>query len=102
MGALSMHFMATANIERMSKALANETRLLILEAIASNEEISASAIVTLCGLSPATVSDHLKILFAAGLIQGRRRGQFIHNRVLPEAIENYASALLYRFLRNRR
>jgi hypothetical protein len=29
--------METANIERMSKALANETRLLILEAIASNE-----------------------------------------------------------------
>jgi hypothetical protein len=86
--------METANVERMSKALANETRLLILEAIASNEEITESAIVTLCGLSPA-------ILSAAGLIQGRRRGQFIHNRVLPEAIENYASALR-RFSRNRR
>jgi hypothetical protein len=29
--------METANIERMSKALPNETRLLILEAIARNE-----------------------------------------------------------------
>jgi DNA-binding transcriptional ArsR family regulator len=61
-----VHFMETANIERMSKALANETRLLILEAIASNEENTESAILTLCGLSPGTVSHHLKILSAAG------------------------------------
>ena len=94
-------FMERANIERISKALANETRLVIFEAVASNKEISASAIVTLGGVSPATVSHHLKILSEAGLIQRRRRGQFVHSRVLPEAIENYACAL-YRLSRNRR
>jgi ArsR family transcriptional regulator, arsenate/arsenite/antimonite-responsive transcriptional repressor len=94
-------FVERANIERISQALANETRLLIFEAMASNKEISASAIVTLGGVSPATVSHHLKILSEAGLIQCRRRGQFVHNRVLPEAIETYARAL-YRLSRNRR
>jgi ArsR family transcriptional regulator len=86
---------------RISKALPNETRLLIIEAIASNKDISASAIATLGGVSPATVSHHLKILSDAGLVQCRRRGQFVHNRVLPEAIETYACAL-DRLSRNRR
>ena len=85
--------MDSANIERISKALANETRLLIFEAIAGNKEINCSAIVTLRKVMPATVSHHLKILSAAGLIECRRRGQFVHNRVVPQTIENFARAL---------
>ena len=85
--------MDSANIGRISKALANETRLLIFEAIAGNKEINCSAIVTLRKVTPATVSHHLKILSDAGLIERRRRGQFVHNRVVPQTIENFARAL---------
>jgi len=87
------HFMDRANIERISKALANETRLLIFEAIAGNKEMNCSAIVTLRGIAAATVSHHLKILSHAGLIECRRQGQFVHNRAVPETIEDYARAL---------
>ena len=86
--------MDSSNIERISKALANETRLLIFEAIARNKEITSSTIVTLRRVAAATVSHHLKILSHAGLIECRRQGQFVHNRAVPETIEDYARALL--------
>ena len=85
--------MDSANIGRISKALADETRLQIFETIAGNKEINCSAIVTLRRVTPATVSHHLKILSDAGLIERRRRGQFVHNRVVPQTIEDYARAL---------
>ena len=85
--------MDSTNIERISKALANETRWLIFETIAGNKEINCTAIATLRKVTPATVSHHLKILSDAGLIEWRRRGQFVHNRVVPQTIENYARAL---------
>ena len=85
--------MDSANIERISKALANETRLLIFEVIARNNEMTSSTIVTLRRVAAATVSHHLKILSDAGLIECRRHGQFVHNRVVPQTIENYARAL---------
>jgi DNA-binding transcriptional ArsR family regulator len=43
-----------ANIERISKALADETRLLIFEAIADNKEINCRKIATLCRVTQAT------------------------------------------------
>ncbi len=82
--------MDRANVERISKALANETRLLIFEAIAGNKEMNSSAIVTLRGVAAAMVSHHLKILSHAGLIECRRQGQFVYNRAVPETIENHA------------
>jgi ArsR family transcriptional regulator, arsenate/arsenite/antimonite-responsive transcriptional repressor len=87
-------FMNSANIERISKALANETRLLIFKTIIGNTEMSCGAIGDLRGVTPATVSHHLKILSDAGLIESRRHGQFIHNRVVAERIVDYARALL--------
>jgi hypothetical protein len=50
--------MDSSNIERISKALANETRLLIFEAIARNKEMTSSTIVTLRRVAAATVSHH--------------------------------------------
>jgi DNA-binding transcriptional ArsR family regulator len=72
------------------KRWANEKRLLIFKSVASDKE--TSAITSLNGVSPATVSQGLKILSDAALIRCRRRGQFVHNRMLPKAIENYLCA----------
>jgi len=85
--------MDSSNIERISKALANETRLLIFEAIARNKEMTSSPIVTLRRVAAATVSHHLKILSHAGLIECRRQGQFVHNRAVPEMVEDYPREL---------
>lgn len=85
--------MDRARIEKISKALADQTRLRIFEAISAQKEMNCGEIVALRGVTPATVSHHLKILSDAGLIQCRRHGQFVHNTVIPGAIAEYSRAL---------
>ncbi len=46
------------------------------------------------GLSQPTVSHHLKVLRQAGLIEGERRGRWVHYRVIPERLEEIATALV--------
>jgi ArsR family transcriptional regulator len=85
--------MNRARIEKISKALADQTRLKIFEAISALKEMNCGEIVALRGVTPATVSHHLKILSDAGLIQCRRHGQFVHNTVVPKALAEYTQAL---------
>jgi len=86
--------MDRARIEKISKALADQTRLMIFEAISTRKEMNCGEIVALRGVTPATVSHHLKILSDAGLIQCRRHGQFVHNTVVPKALAEYTQALI--------
>jgi DNA-binding transcriptional ArsR family regulator len=85
--------MDRAHIEKISKALADETRLRIFEAISQTKQMNCGEIVSLRGVTPATVSHHLKILSEAGLIACRREGQFVYSEALPETIEEYTRAL---------
>jgi DNA-binding transcriptional ArsR family regulator len=80
-------------IERVSKALADETRLRIYEVIAANKNLTCSDLVTLQGVTPATVSHHLKILMDAELIECRKEGQFVYSRTVRKTIGEYSSAL---------
>lgn len=85
--------MDRAQIEKISRALGDQTRLMIFEAISSCEEMNCGEIVSMRGVTPATVSHHLKILSEAGLIECRREGQFVYNKANPETIEEYSRAL---------
>jgi ArsR family transcriptional regulator len=80
-------------IERVSKALADRTRLRIYGAIAGKDNLTCKELVTLRGVTPATVSHHLKILLDAGLIECRKEGQFVRSRTVPETIAEYVAAL---------
>jgi ArsR family transcriptional regulator len=80
-------------IEKISKALADETRLRIFEAISRCGQMNCGEIVSLRGVTPATVSHHLKILSEAGLIVCRREGQFVYNEPVPATIEGFTRAL---------
>jgi ArsR family transcriptional regulator, arsenate/arsenite/antimonite-responsive transcriptional repressor len=80
-------------IERISKALADKTRLLIFETIHSRKRMNCGEIVSLRGVTPATVSHHLKILNDAGLIECRRVGQFVYSKTNPRILRQYAKAL---------
>jgi ArsR family transcriptional regulator, arsenate/arsenite/antimonite-responsive transcriptional repressor len=86
--------MDCSQIEKISKALADGTRLKILGAISARKCITCGEIVSIRGVTPATVSHHLKILSEAGLIACRREGQFIHNQAIPETLEAYTRALM--------
>src|SRR5882762_5085256 len=86
--------MDRSEVEKISKALADETRLRIFEDISSaTNRINCGEIVAMRGLTPATVSHHLKILSEAKLIICRREGQFVYNHAVPETIEAYTREL---------
>jgi ArsR family transcriptional regulator len=86
--------MDTAEVAKISKALADPTRLQIYESIAANPEIYCGQIIEQYRLAPGTVSHHLRILLKAGLIDCRREGQFVYNRVLPETMREYTQTLV--------
>lgn len=80
-------------VEKISKALADATRLRIFEAISSSGHMNCGEIVSMRGVTPATVSHHLKILSDAKLIACHRKGQFVYSEIVPETIAEYTSAL---------
>lgn len=85
--------MTRDHIERISKALGDQTRLMIYEAIAACNEITCSDIVAQRRVTPATVSHHLKTLADARLIESRRKGQFIYNKAVPKTLDEYVRSL---------
>src|ERR1700680_1107127 len=85
--------MDRSEIEKISKALADETRLRIFEAVSATRRSTCGEIVSMRGVTPATVSHHLKILSEAGLIACRRAGQFVYSQGVPETIAGAPQAL---------
>jgi ArsR family transcriptional regulator len=92
----SLHFklnMSRSEVSKISKALADKTRLRIFEAISATNQMNCGEIVSMRGVTPATVSHHLKILSEANLITCRREGQFVYSQAVPETIAAYTGAL---------
>lgn len=85
--------MDRAEIEKISRALADETRLRIFEAISACDHMNCGEIVSMRNVSAATVSHHLRILSEARLITCRRRGQFVYSQAVPETLKAYTKAL---------
>jgi len=85
--------MNRSQVEKISKALADKTRLRIFEAISATNRVNCGDIVSMRGVTPATVSHHLKVLSEAKLITCHREGQFIYNQAVPETITAYTRAL---------
>jgi ArsR family transcriptional regulator, arsenate/arsenite/antimonite-responsive transcriptional repressor len=88
-----MDEMTDKELAKISKALADPTRLKIYEVISSCEEMACGEVMKKCPLTPGTISHHLRILAEADLIECRREGQFIYNRTIPETIREYTQAL---------
>jgi ArsR family transcriptional regulator, arsenate/arsenite/antimonite-responsive transcriptional repressor len=85
--------MNLTRIEKISKALADRTRLKIYEQIAAHEGVKCCSLVEMHGVTPATVSHHLKILSLAGLIECKRQGQFVVNCVNPEVLLEFTKSV---------
>jgi ArsR family transcriptional regulator len=60
---------------RMCKALGNPTRLMILRELVKCQPCFCGGIVSKLPLAQSTVSQHLKVLKEAGLIQGYKEGR---------------------------
>ena len=85
--------MTRSEVEKISKALADKTRLRIFEAVSATSQMTCGEIVSMRGVTPATVSHHLKVLSEARLITCSREGQFVYSQAVPETIAAYTGAL---------
>lgn len=70
-----------AEASDMLKAMANESRLLVLCHLAEQGELSVGALAESVGLSQSALSQHLSILREHGLVDNRRQAQTIFYRV---------------------
>jgi ArsR family transcriptional regulator, arsenate/arsenite/antimonite-responsive transcriptional repressor len=76
------------------KALADPARLQLLALIAEQPDaITADLVEDLGYLTQPTVTHHLKVLRAAGLITGTARGRFVHFRVAPVQLAALAASV---------
>lgn len=77
----------------MFKVLAVDTRVRIIELLKSKGPLGAKNIAELVGITPAAVSQHLKILRQAGLVTSERNGYWIPYSIDEKALENCRDVL---------
>jgi rhodanese-related sulfurtransferase/DNA-binding transcriptional ArsR family regulator len=80
------------NLARIGTALSSPVRLEFLELLAQGER-SVDQLATLTGTSVANTSQHLQKLKAAGLIAGRKEGQYVYYRLAGDEIVELLGAL---------
>src|SRR3712207_2026768 len=75
-----------AELATTLKALADPARLRLLSLIQSHEDGEACGceLTEPLGLTQPTVSHHLKVLHAAGLISRRKKATWVYYRAVPE------------------
>ncbi len=77
----------------MFKALAVETRVKIIDLLKSKGPMGAKKISELLGVTPAAVSQHLKILKQAGFVRSERNGYWIPYSLDEEALNDCREVL---------
>jgi ArsR family transcriptional regulator len=91
-------------IERLSdiyKALGDPTRLRLLKLLTDqtlvfcgggcdgSNFLCVGALAEKLAITQSAVSQHLKILRQAGLVQSERRGSFMHYSISPQGLEQF-------------
>jgi ArsR family transcriptional regulator, arsenate/arsenite/antimonite-responsive transcriptional repressor len=75
------------------KALADPTRVAIVNRLAGAEEVCVCDLNEAFELSQPTISHHLRILREAGLVEASRRGTWAYYRLVPETVDELRTAL---------
>ena len=74
-------------MQRVFEALASIPRRKILAYLASGE-LSAGEIAARFAMSKPSISQHLAVLEAAGLVESEKRGQYVFYRLVPDNLAN--------------
>ncbi len=69
------------------KVLGLDTRIRIIELLKNKGPLGANEMSEMLGITPSAVSQHLKILKHAGLVQNERKGYWIPYEINPAALE---------------
>ena len=71
---------------RVFKAFCDENRLQILEMLRSGEKCACKLLEAL-QISQSTLSHHMKILCDSGIVQGRKKGKWVHYSLDPAGVK---------------
>lgn len=87
--------MATATesserVARLCHALADETRLRVLERLSRGEHCACD-LQEAIGIGQSLLSFHLKVLRDAGLVDARKDGRWVHYSLREEAVRELAA-----------
>jgi len=80
------------SLARVGMALSSATRLEFLELLAQGER-SVDELATLTATSVANTSQHLQKLRQAGLVVGRKQGQYVYYRLAGDVVVGLLAAL---------
>ncbi len=78
---------AAAELAGRFRALADPTRVALVNRLAGADELCVCDLTSAFDLSQPTISHHLKILRDAGLVESSRRGTWSYYRLVPAAID---------------
>lgn len=73
------------NQAQIHKALANESRLVIVDRLHQREH-SVSELTDIIGLDQSTVSKHLSILLSSGIVTKRKEKNVVYYRLLTPCV----------------
>jgi ArsR family transcriptional regulator len=79
---------AAALLAGTFKALADPTRVAIVNRLTTAEAVCVCDLTAAFALSQPTISHHLRILRDAGLVEAERRGTWAYYRLVPDAIDS--------------
>lgn len=82
---------AEEDLARLAKALGHPVRVRILRILAQQTECICGDMVALLPVAQSTVSQHLKVLKQAGLVQGEIDGPRVRYCLAPHMLEQFKS-----------
>jgi ArsR family transcriptional regulator, arsenate/arsenite/antimonite-responsive transcriptional repressor len=74
---------------KLLQAVADPTRLAILNQLSSDGAVCACDFTACCAVHQPTVSHHLRVLREAGWVTAERHGTSIYYAIRPEAIDRF-------------
>ena len=84
---------ADADLAAFAKAVGHPIRMRILRMLARKEARMCSHIVDELPLAQSTVSEHLRILRSAGLVQANEKGPRVSYCIVPAALKRFKALL---------
>lgn len=88
-----VHPVLTKTTSRVYHALGSDPRRMMLVHLAQ-QTLTAGEIAARFDMAKPSISQHLSILENAELIEGRKKGQYIHYRLKPAALRQALEAML--------
>ena len=85
--------MTPQHVMKITKALADPTRFRLLQAIANARECCCGELARDFPITQTTVSQHLKVLTDAGLVEPWCQGQFNYYRMRWDVFDAYQRTL---------